>query len=232
MGTKVQDDNEKILAAMVGRKAAAAARRRTPKERATSAPTPEEIVAQAVKDGIDPTGGAIQVNADAGLQGARPLSGTVQAPDGYEDNPGHDPEITKRNKARLHKAVAVVETQEGVQLMTTDEAKAVETAKVKTVRVLEDPVENARLVRMRAKWTYERRERDLARLEEAIESAATPQERRKVSQEMKTAKSVLEEARVNERKAYKAYKELLDQRHAEKAQAKAAKTASPVAEVA
>lgn len=200
MGTKVQDDNEKILAAMVGRKAAAAARRRTPKERATSAPTPEEIVAQAVKDGIDPTGGAIQVNADAGLQGARPLSGTVQAP-----------------------------KQEEVE-MTAE--TVTQTTPTKQPRVLEDPVENARLVRMRAKWTYERRERDLARLEEAIESAATPQERRKVSQEMKTAKSVLEEARVNERKAYKAYKELLDQRHAEKAQAKAAKTASPVAEVA
>jgi len=217
MGTKVQDDNEKILAAMVGRKAAAAARRRTPKERATSAPTPEEIVAQAVKDGIDPTGGVTLPPEEIPH---------------YEDNPTHDPEISKRNRARIRRVVAVVETPEGVELMTKDEAKAVETAKVKQTRVLEDPVENARLVRMRAKWTYERRERDLARLEEAIESAATPQERRKVSQEMKTAKSVLEEARVNERKAYKAYKELLDQRHAEKAQAKAAKTASPVAEVA
>lgn len=189
MTSKVQTENEKILAAMVGRKAAQAARRRTAKERATSAPKPEEIIAQAVQDGIDPTGGTIQVDHDAGLQeGERPLSGTVQAP--------KEEKVTKTEKQP---------------------------------RVLEDPVENARLVRMRAKWTAIRRERDVARLEEEIEAAKTPAERREVSGRMKTAKSVLVEAQVAEKRAYKEYRVLLEARQAEK---KAAKTASKTAETA
>lgn len=94
---------------------------------------------------------------------------------------------------------------------------------VKGPRVLEDPVANAKLVRMRAKWTAIRRERDVARIEEEMETASTPAERREVSGRMKTAKSVLAEAQTNERYAHKAYRDLLEAR-------KAAKTASPTAE--
>lgn len=89
-------------------------------------------------------------------------------------------------------------------------------------RTLEDPVDNAKLVRMRAKWTAIRRERDVARLEEALEAAKTPAERREINGQMKTAKSVLVEAQVAERKAYKEYRDLLESR-------KAAKTASKTA---
>lgn len=100
----------------------------------------------------------------------------------------------------------------------------------KQPRVLEDPVENAKLIRMRAKWSAERVERRLAREEEALEVASTPADRREVSGRMKTLRSELAQAKRQEREAYKAYRVLLEER--QKARKVSAKTASPVAETA
>lgn len=207
MTTKVQAENEKIAQAMKGQ---AAARRVTAKERATGgigvprpAPKPSQAKARkAVSDGIL---GILQgtTTADAVLE-------EVQAIQVDHDAGLQEGERPLSGTVEAPKEEKVTKTE-------------------KQPRVLEDPVENARLVRMRAKWTAIRRERDVARLEEEIEAAKTPAERKEVSGRMKTAKSVLVEAQVAERKAYKAYRDLLETRQAEK---KTAKTASKTAETA
>lgn len=84
--------------------------------------------------------------------------------------------------------------------------------KPKTPRVLADPVDNAKLIRMRAKWAAIREDRRAAKVEEKYGET---------SPEAADARELVDAAWAEERKAYKAYRELLEARKAErKAEAK------------
>lgn len=201
MTTKVQAENAKIQEAMKARRAEAQRRRRAA---AKVAAEQKDVNARL---GIPTSENGVRVEAGkaavlSGIMGI--LDGTTTA-----DEVLADPAV-----------VAVLSPEEAAVSLDVIQAEAqADVAKVretqaKAVRVLPDPVDNARLIRMRAKWTAERRERDVARLEEAMEKAATPEERREVSGRMKVAKSVLVEAEVAERRAYKAYRDLLAARKA------------------
>jgi hypothetical protein len=249
MTSKVQDDNQKILAAMVGRKAAAAVARQERGRKAVSdgilgildgTKTADEVLEEVQEtqevDTVKDAQNIVAAKVGVGPR-SRKMTARERAVSGRKD-----PEVA----ALMAEADAIIARakadgievnhdaglQEGERpLSGTVEQPQEEsmTTTTKEPRVLEDPVDNAKLIRMRAKWTAIRRERDVARCEEEMEAATTPAERKEVSGRMKTAKSVLVEAQVAERKAYKEYRDLLESR---KVQAKAAKTASKTAETA
>jgi hypothetical protein len=232
MATKVQTDNEKILAAMVGQRNARKVRGQKAVHDGilgilSGTKTADDVLKEVEQSQTD----EIIAETDAVLREA-----------GREDltiTPKPRPMTAKERALSGRKAPEAKETEDVNATLTPEEIPDYKPTKTKRTpapaktakapRVLEDPVENAKLVRMRAKWTAIRRERDVARLEEEIEAAKTPAERKEVSGRMKTAKSVLVEAQVAEKKAYKAYRDLLEARQAEK---KAAKTASSPAEAA
>jgi hypothetical protein len=84
--------------------------------------------------------------------------------------------------------------------------------KPKTPRVLADPVDNAKLIRMRAKWAAIREDRRAAKVEEKYGET---------SPEAAGARELVDAAWAEERQAYKAYRELLEARKVEqKAEAK------------
>lgn len=76
----------------------------------------------------------------------------------------------------------------------------------KQPRVLPDPVDNAKLIRMRAKWAAIREDRRAAKVEE---------KHGEDSPEATKARELVDAAWAEERKAYAAYRELLEARKAE-----------------
>jgi len=222
--SKVQAENAKIQEAMKARRAEAQRRRRAA---AKVAAEQKDVNARL---GIPTSENGVRVEAGkaAVLEGIRGiLAGTTTADEvlaspavaavvkaprvrkvKHADGSTTSVDLTVRTPEEAAVALDVIQAEAQVQ------AEAVHASTTKAVRVLPDPVDNARLIRMRAKWTAERRERDVARLEEMLESAKTPQERREISGRMKVAKSVLVEAEVAERRAYKAYRDLLAARKA------------------
>lgn len=82
----------------------------------------------------------------------------------------------------------------------------------KQPRVLPDPVDNARLIRMRAKWAAIREDRRAAKVEE---------KHGEDSPEATKARELVEAAWSAERKAYAAYRVLLEARQADRKTAKA-----------
>lgn len=232
--TKVQIENEKIAAAMKGRAAA--------RQRSRTVKTPEQIIAQAQADGIledaedqripDPDEGMDPADPDntAGsfdLEGtvSRPMTAKERAVSGRKATPAPKPSATK--SSRKPKTKAQTDAEKRRRSLAAEKSRKAAQAKAaktpKTPRVLPDPVDNARLIRMRAKWTAIRRERDVARLEEAQESNPTPQ----VAADLQVAKAEYEVAVQAERDAYAAYRVLLEGRKAAPAE-----TASTVAETA
>lgn len=205
--TKVQVENEKIAQAMKGR---AAARRRTP-----TVKTPDQIIAQAQADGILPEVPASVQDAQnivaAGIgvgPRSRPMTAKERAVSGRKATPAPKPSQKGKAKPKASRKAATPKA-----------------AKPKTPRVLPDPVDNARLIRMRAKWTAIRRERDVARLEEKVEQ--TPDDATLLSS-LQVAQAEYRAAVQAEHDAYEAYRVLLEARKAQKAAP--AETASPTAE--
>lgn len=223
--SKVQAENAKIQEAMKARRAEAQRRRRAAAKvaaeqkdvnRALGVPTYEDGIRQkagkaAVLEGIR---GILAGTTTADEVLASPaVAAVVKAPRvrkvKHADGSTTSVDLTVRTPEEAAVALDVIQAE-----AQADVAK-IRASQAKAVRVLPDPVDNARLIRMRAKWTAERRERDVARLEEMLEAATTPAERREISGRMKVAKSVLVEAEVAERRAYKAYRDLLEARKAQ-----------------
>jgi hypothetical protein len=212
--TKVQDENAKIQAAMTAKaeatraKRAAAQKARRDAKKAANAAEVQAHVDAAQKD-------AAKAAVLSGIQGI--LSGTttaaavladpavaavVKAPRvrtvKHADGSTTDVDLTVRTPEQAAVALDVIQAE------TEAKVAAVKASSPKAVRVLADPVDNARLIRMRAKWTAERRERDVARLEKALE------EGEKVAPALKAARVDLETAVREERAAYAEYRTLLE----------------------
>lgn len=240
--TKVQVENEKIAQAMKGR---ALARRtaRSQKVQESAAVTVEtcgnimpDLQGAEVScakpnghDGSHASGGSswsdpLPVNHDAGLQeGERPLSRPMTAKEravsGRAFTPAPKPSATKSSRKPKTKAQTDAEKRRrsvaAEKSRKVAQAKAAKAKTPKVARVLEDPIDNARLIRMRAKWTAIRRERDVARLEEAAES--TDLLLGEIPPALQVARAEYEAALQAERDAYAAYRVLLEGRKADKA---------------